>query len=272
MLRKILIRSLLVICICYLGICGYMYFAQESLIFHPEKMSKNEKIDFGFPIAEMAIKSYDGSKLSGVLCGSRIPDTKRAIFFLHGNAGNLHDQRQAAEFYTALGYDFFTFDYRGFGKSEGQIESEEQFFRDIQVMYKEMKTAYHPDSITVIGYSVGTASAAMIASKMNPKKLVLIAPYYSLVDMTKRRYPYIPTGLLKYRFETGEYLKKVKSKVLLIHGDQDKVLPFESSEMLSKYLKNGSRFLPIKGQGHDDFEQNEIFEEAIRAFLSLSAE
>jgi pimeloyl-ACP methyl ester carboxylesterase len=272
MLRKILIRSLLVLSACYLGICGYMYFAQESLIFHPEKMSKNEKIDFGFPIAELAIESFDETKLSGILCGSKIPDTKRAIFFLHGNAGNLHDQQQAAEFYTALGYDFFTFDYRGFGKSEGEIESEEQFFKDIQVMYKEMQTAYHADSITVIGYSVGTAAAAMIASKMNPKKLVLIAPYYSLVDMTKRRYPFIPTALLKYRFETGEYLKKVKSKVLLIHGDQDEVLPFECSQMLSKYLKNESKFLPIQGQGHDDFEQNNLFEEEIRAFLSLSVE
>lgn len=272
MFRKILIRSLLFLLICYVGVCGYMYFAQESLIFHPEKMAKNEKIDFGFPVAELAIESFDGIKLSGILCGSKIPETKRAIFFLHGNAGNLHDQQQAAEFYTALGYDFFTFDYRGFGKSEGEIVSEEQFFKDIQVMYKEMKTAYHPDSITVIGYSVGTASAAMIASKMHPKKLVLIAPYYSLVDMTKRRYPFIPTALLKYRFETGSYLKKVKSKVLLIHGDQDKVLPFESSQMLSKYLKKSSSFLPIKGQGHDDFEQNPIFEEAIRTFLSSSVE
>lgn len=272
MLRKILIRSLLFVSICYIGLCGYMYFAQESMIFHPEKMSKNEKIDYGFPIAELAIKSYDGTKLSGILCGSKIPETKRAVFFLHGNAGNLHDQQQAAEFYTALGYDFFTFDYRGFGKSEGEIESEEQFFKDIQVMYKEMQTAYHADSIIVVGYSVGTAPAAMIASKMHPKKLVLIAPYYSLVDMTKRRYPYIPYALLKYRFDTADYLKKVKSTVLLIHGDEDDVLPFEGSKMLSKHLKKGSQFLPIKGQGHNDFENNKVFEEAIRTFLSLSVE
>jgi uncharacterized protein len=267
MLRKILLRSLLFILIAYAGICAYMYFAQESLIFHPEKMGKNEKIDFGFPIAELAIKSYDGTTLSGILCGSSIPEPGRAVFFLHGNAGNLHDQKQAAEFYTSLGYDFFTFDYRGFGKSEGAIESEEQFYRDIERMYREMKTAYHKDSIVVVGYSVGTAPAAMIASRMQPKKLVLIAPYYSMIDMTKRRYPFVPTALLKYRFETGMHLEKVKSKILMIHGDQDDVLPFECSEMLVKHLSPNGRFVPIKGQGHNDFEKNSVFEEAIRAFL-----
>jgi pimeloyl-ACP methyl ester carboxylesterase len=245
-----------------------MYFAQESLIFHPEKMAEKEKIDFDIPMAEMQLKSYDGTKLSAVFCSPRKVLSNKIIFFLHGNAGNLHDQKQAAKFYTDLGYNFFTFDYRGFGKSEGNIISEDQFFKDIEAMYKEVRSLYRESSITVIGYSVGTASAAMIASKMKPSKLVLIAPYYSLVDMTRRRYPYIPTALLKYRFETHEFLKKVKAPVLIAHGREDSVLPFESSKMMAGIIKGKGTFIPFSGQGHDDFERNEKFVNVIRAFLS----
>jgi hypothetical protein len=130
-----------------------------------------------------------------------------------------------------------------------------------------MKRRYTEDSIVVIGYSVGTASAAMITALENPRKLVLIAPYYSLIDMTYRSYPFIPSFLLKYKFETNEHLKKIKEPVLLVHGDKDVVLPFEGSKQLSKLLNNKSKFVPIKGQGHDDFEFNEVYDKEVSLFL-----
>ena len=268
MVRKILVRTVIVATVLYGGVCAYMYFSQESLIFHPKKLSKNSTIEFGIPMAEMMLSSYDGTKLNAVFCSPQKAPGREIIFFLHGNAGNLRDQEQAAKFYTGLGYIFFTFDYRGFGKSEGEITSETQFFRDIESMYREVQKSYPENRITVVGYSVGTASAAYIASKMNPSRLVLIAPYYSLVDMTGRRYPYIPTALLKYRFETNLYLKETNAKtVLLVHGDKDVVLPFEGSKMLAGLLDKKSRFIPLKGQGHDDFEHNESFLNVIRGFL-----
>lgn len=267
-MKKFLIRLILVLSIIYIGICGYMFFFQESFIFHPDVLAKNVVIDYGLNEAELSIETEDGEKLSGILCKSSI-ETKKLVFFLHGNAGNLTDQAQAAKFYTEMGYDFFTFDYRGFGKSSGKIKSEEQFYEDIERMYYEMTTVYKPDSIVIVGYSVGTAPAAMIANraKPSPSKLLLIAPYLSMIDMTNRRYPYIPSFLLEYKFETDKFVERQSMPILIIHGDKDEVLPVDGSRKLSKLLKENSRYYEIKGQGHDDFELNAEFKTQISAFL-----
>jgi len=263
-MKKFISRLLIFAALIYSIGCGYMYFAQESFIFHPEKISSNSKIEFSLP-AELINIPVEGANLSGALF--KVEKPKGLIFFLHGNAGNLLDQENAAKFYTNLNYDFFTVDYRSFGKSTGEMKDEKQFFQDVQTTYDLIKKSYSEDSITIIGYSVGTAPAAMLASTNDAKKLVLIAPYYSLGDMTVRKYKIIPTFLLKYKFETYKYIQKVKSPILIIHGDIDSVIPFEASQQLSKLLKKGSEFYPITNQGHDDFEMNSKFLNAINRFL-----
>ena len=264
-MKKFISRLLIFAALIYSIGCGYMYFAQESFIFHPEKISSQTKIEFSIPV-ELINIPVDGANLSGALFKAEKP--KGLIFFLHGNAGNLLNQENAAKFYTTLGYDFFTVDYTSFGKSTGEMKDEKQFFEDVQTTYDLIKKSYSEDSITIIGYSVGTAPAANLASTNNAKKLVLIAPYYSLADMTVRKYKIIPTFLLKYKFETYKYIQKVKSSILIIHGDIDSVIPFEASQQLSKLLKKGDEFYPITNQGHDDFEMNELFETKISEFLN----
>lgn len=263
-LKKILIRSFSVLVAIYVIGCGYMYFTQEDFIFHPTKLSKNAKLNFEIPFEEISIAVKD-AKINGVLF--KVPEPKGIIFFVHGNAGNILDQGIPAKFYTSLGFDFFSFDYRGFGKSSGEITDEEQFYKDVQSAYDYVKESYSEEKITVIGYSVGTASAAMITESNNPSKLILIAPYYSLIDMAVRDYKIVPTFLLKYKFETHRFLEKIKKPVLLIHGDKDEVLPFEGSEMLSKLLDKDDEFVPIKNQGHNDFEDNKLFSKKVSEFL-----
>jgi pimeloyl-ACP methyl ester carboxylesterase len=238
---------------------------QESFIFHPETIEQNVTIDMGVPSEEINF-SVNDAQLNGVLC--KVNQPKGLIFFLHGNKGNVLYQKAAAKFYTDLGYDFFTFDYRGFGKSTGACSSEEQFFEDIHSVYETMSKKYAQDSITVIGYSLGSGPAAMISSEMNPKRLVLIAPYFSLKDMTIRRYYVIPTFLLKYPFETNVHLQKVKAPTLIVHGDQDAILPFEGGKQLSELLKKTDLFVQLPGYGHDDMEMNADFRAALTSFLS----
>ena len=81
------------------------------------------------------------------------------------------------------------------------------------------------------------------------------------------KYKIIPTFLLKYKFETYKYIQKVKSPILIIHGDIDSVIPFEASQQLSQLFKKGDKFYPITNQGHDDFEKNGKFLKAINRFL-----
>ena len=263
-MKKFILRTISFILVVYVGACTYMYFCQEEFIFHPKKLKNSSGLHFSIPFTEINLAAK-GAILNGALFKSK--ESKGLIFFLHGNAGNLLNQDDAAKFYTQLGYDFFTFDYRGYGKSTNEISSEKQFFDDVQIAYDFVKKQYSEKLINVVGYSVGTASAAMISSKNNPSRLLLIAPYFSLLEMTTLKYKIIPTFLLEYKFETNKYLERIKNPVLLIHGDKDEVLPFEGSIQLSKLLNKKSKFLPIKGQGHNNFEENTLFQKNVAEFL-----
>jgi pimeloyl-ACP methyl ester carboxylesterase len=264
-IKKFVRYGLLSIFLIYIGACGYMYFMQEGFIFHPETIGQNVTIDMGVPTEEINF-SVNEAELNGVLC--KVDQPKGLIFFVHGNKGNVLYQKEAAKFYTDLGYDFFTFDYRGFGKSTGYCYNEAQFFEDIELVYKRMSSKYSENQITVIGYSLGSGPAAMIAAKMNPKKLVLIAPYFSLKDMTVRRYYVIPTFLLKYPFETNVHLQNVKASTLIVHGDKDAVLPYEGGKKLSALLKKTDQFVRLPGYGHDDMEKNPDFRNVVSSFLN----
>jgi pimeloyl-ACP methyl ester carboxylesterase len=158
-------------------------------------------------------------------------------------------------------------DYRGYGKSEGEITSEEQFMNDVQLVYDSIKQYYEENKIVVLGYSIGTGPAAKIAAENHPGMLVLQAPYYSLTDMMRRNYPVIPTFILEYKFETFAYLKKCTMPVVIFHGDEDHVIPYHSSVRLKEHLKPSDRLITLKGQGHNGMTDNPEYRSVIKFLL-----
>lgn len=207
-MKKIILRILKVVAGLYIIVCVLLFFLQEKLLFFPQKLDKNYKFSFAQKFEEISIRTKDNKLLSGILF--KADSSKGLVFYLHGNAGSLSSWGHVAKTYTDLNYDVFMLDYRGYGKSEGSIEGQKQFFQDIQTVYDEMKNRYTEDKIIVLGYSIGTGLAAKVASENGPRLLILQAPYYSLTDMMRHSYPIIPTFILKYKFETGDYIKNCK--------------------------------------------------------------
>ena len=123
-----------------MAVCGVLYFVQEKLIFFPEKLEKEYKFGFNETFEELNFKTGDNVLLNGILF--KADTSKGLIFYLHGNAGSLKSWGEIARTYTDLNYDLFMLDYRGYGKSEGAISSQDQLFRDIQTVYDNLKTKY----------------------------------------------------------------------------------------------------------------------------------
>jgi uncharacterized protein len=119
---------------------GLLYFFQEKQIFFPEKLDGNFKFSFSQKFQELNIKTDDDQLLNGLLF--KADNSKGLISYLHGNAGSFNSLGQIAKTYTDLGYDVFLLDYRGFGKSDGSISSQEQLFQDVQIAYNEIKKRY----------------------------------------------------------------------------------------------------------------------------------
>ncbi|RZJ99382.1 MAG: alpha/beta fold hydrolase [Flavobacterium sp.] len=251
--------------ILYILIVSYLYFHQEDFIFQPTKLSKEYQFQYDSEFEELSIPSFDTMNLSGLLF--KAENSKGLIFYLHGNAGALDTWGNIAETYTDLGYDIFILDYRGFGKSEGQIEDEQQVYKDVTFAYKKLLSNYPENRVIITGYSIGTGPATYLASINNPKALILQAPYYNFSEMADSRFPFLPGFVLKYKFETNTFISEVKAPVYLFHGNKDRIIPFSNSVKLQKLLKPSDLFFPLENQDHLNMNDNVEFQKKLEMIL-----
>lgn len=247
-LKSIFKILLLLFASLYLLIVGLLYFNQESLFFHATKLDKNHAFTFTQKFKEISIPTSDKLKLNGLLFQTEKP--KGLVFYLHGNAGTVETWGNIAAYYTSLGYDIFILDYRGFGKSEGEISSEEQLFSDISSAYNQLKKQYKEENIIITGYSIGSGLAAYLAASNHPKALILQAPYYHLQQLATYKFPIVPNFAIKYKVPTFSYIQKINCPIYIFHGDKDYVIPYENAVRLKTLLKPNDKLVTLENTGH----------------------
>ncbi|HET6558773.1 MAG TPA: alpha/beta fold hydrolase [Prolixibacteraceae bacterium] len=264
-MKKLFLKTLKVILILYVLICGLLFFFQEKMIFFPQKLAKDYPFTFEQNFEEINIKTPDQVVLNGLLF--KADSSKGLIFYLHGNAGSLKRWGSIYSNYEELKYDLFMLDYRGYGKSEGSIKSQEQLFMDVQAAYNEMLKRTPEEKVVIIGFSIGSGIAAKLASENHPKLLILEAPYYNLTDMMHHRYPFVPGFLLKYKLETNRYLNDCKMPVVIFHGTSDQVIYYGSSLKLKEHFKPQDTLITLEGQEHNGISDNADYITALSEIL-----
>jgi alpha/beta superfamily hydrolase len=267
---KMPLRFLLILCLASHHVFGQ---APENptrkdvrQIFPAKRLDKKYQFRFGGKYEEHVIKTIDGILLHAILFHTDSA-ARGVILYLHGNTGGMEKWGQLAPFYTSLGYDFFVVDYRGYGKSVGTIKNESQLFSDVQTVYDTVTAIYPENKIVMMGYSIGTGPAAMLASTNKPKMLILDAPYYSLTDAVKQLYPKVDLSGLAFHFDTYSFLPKVACRVVIFHGDADKEFYYGGSLKLKSLFKQGDTLITLQGQGHGDFEKNNEYLRGLNSAL-----
>ena len=264
MLKGVLV-AVAILSILYAIICVLAYALQERLIFFPDRLDNQYQFTFPEPFQEIFIDTDDGNSLHGLLFTTA--QSKGVILYLHGNAGALDGWGDVASTYLKLQYDVLLLDYRGFGKSGGEIENESQLAQDVQRAYDYLLRKYQEHDIVVLGYSLGSGLAAKLASVNRPRLLIMQAPYYSLTDMMRHSFPFLPTFLLKYKLRTNEALRECQMPIVLFHGDQDEVIPYSQSLKLRELLKPGDTLITLDGVGHNGMTYNPAYIRAIQLLL-----
>jgi len=263
--KSLLFKTFIIVVSLYLILCGLLYMFQEKLLFYSQKLDKDFQFSFNQAFEEINIRTADNINLNGVLFKS--DSSKGLIFYLHGNAGSINSWGHVAKVYTDLNYDVFILDYRGYGKSEGEITGQAQFYQDIQISYDILKRRYKEEDIIVLGYSIGTGLASMLASNNNPKLLILQAPYFSLSDLMRHNFPFIPTFILKYKFNNNENIAKCRMPIVIFHGDRDEVIYYDSSLKLRNQHSSKIRLITLHGQKHNGMTDNKDYIKEIEKIL-----
>jgi len=254
-------------------LAGFVFFIsimlvmQKKLIFLPSKLPQDYSYKFHQPFEEFFLKTEDGAKLNAIHFKNENP--KGVILYFHGNAGDLSRWGKVTSYFMTFEYDVVVMDYRTYGKSTGTL-SEDLLLKDAQLFYDYLKNDWEESQILVYGRSLGTNIAAFVASKNKPKLLILESPFYSLVDVAKRRFPFLPVRyLLKYKFPTYRYIKDVACSIVIFHGTMDDVVPIVSGIKLSKVIpSNRLEFVKIMDGNHNNLMEFMVYKSKIEEILN----
>ncbi|WP_250434569.1 alpha/beta hydrolase [Hanstruepera flava] len=250
----------------YLVMGFALYLFQERLIFLPTVLNQDYQYRFHHDFEEVFLNTGNDAVINGI--HFKVEQPQGVILYFHGNAGNLSRWGNIAQYFTDYNYDVFVMDYRTYGKSTGTL-NEEALYQDAQFCYNYLKKQYGESDIVLYGRSLGTGIATYMASKNNPKRLILETPYYSLADVAKKRFPIFPVKpLLSYTFPSYSFISGLKCPVLIVHGTEDRVVPMSSAEKLYKAsnVKN-TIFIKVKGASHHNLIDFPEYHQAIKSFL-----
>ncbi|WP_034061710.1 alpha/beta hydrolase [Lacinutrix jangbogonensis] len=266
------LHTLILILVIYIAISIALFYLQDYILFKPEKLPK----DFQFlyenkETQEYNLETRDGAVINSVLFKPK-GESRGLVLYLKGNSKSIKGWGKFAVDFTRNNYSVLMVDYRGFGKSTGR-RSQKAIKRDLQEVYNKVKEQTTEDRIIIYGRSLGSGFATKLASINNPKMLVLDAPYYSLTKVTSRYMPFMPLSIvLKYPLPTYKWLKYVRCPIHIIHGTNDKLIPFKSSIKLSKVNPKLTKLHSVIGGGHKNLNNFESYHKMIRDILNSKEE
>lgn len=244
---------------------AWLWWRQERLLFHPDPWPQEDPPALSEPDVHNVWVDVPGARLHALHL--KQPSARGLVFFLHGNAGNLASWFVNAEYYRRAGFDLFMLDYRGYGRSSGQIASEAQLMSDVRAAWRQVAPLYAGRPCVVYGRSLGSGLAAQLAVEVDPALTVLVSPYRSMVALADEQFPWVPTALLRYPLRTDSVVERISGPLWLVHGELDTLIPPAHSEALRAAVGARARLLRVPDAGHGDVHESPSYLEALRAEL-----
>lgn len=260
------LKSILVfLLVGYGAMVALAYFAQRALMYFPDR-TRTPPALAGLPEAEeVVIETADGEKL--VAWHVAAAEGKPVVLYFHGNGGALVHRVDRFRGLIANGNGLVALSYRGYGGSSGS-PSEEGLLADAAAGYAFAAARYPAQRIALFGESLGTGVAIWLATEKPVARLLLQAPYTSIVDVAVAAYPFLPARLLlKDRYRSDERVGGVTAPVLVLHGERDRVVPIQYGERLYALIRAPKKFVRIPEGGHVDLDRQGALD-IIRSFLA----
>ena len=208
-----------------------LYIFQRDLLYHPtENNYDGDKLTVN--IQEVKIVTDDNIDLLAWYHNKDINKFK-TILYLHGNAGSLENRIHKINHFEDMNINFLLLSWRGFSGNKGE-PTEQGLYQDARSAVKWLiKQGVFEENIIIYGESLGTGVTTEIAQNRNFAGIILESPFTSMVAAGKSKYPIFPIRLLlKDRYESDKKIKNIKSPVLIMHGEQDNIVPFWMGEKM----------------------------------------
>ena len=249
--RRIIATALLLASGVYAVLLLLLWWGQERLLFQPQTLPTDHRYAVAADVHETWV-DVPGARLNALHL--QLPHPDGIVFFLHGNGGSLDNWFVNTDYYRRLNFDLFMIDYRGYGKSSGRIASQTQLQADVRAAWDAVAPRYAGLRRVIYGRSLGTGLAASLAADVHPELTALVSPYFSMVDLAREHYPWVPAAVLRYPLRSDLEVPRIRGPLLLVHGGRDTLIAPTHSQRL-RDLAPDSRLLIVPEAAHNDIHE-----------------
>lgn len=228
-----------------LGIIGVITFIgiitlnilSVNLVFNPPKMDHlyHKHIEF-IKKKKMKLFTIKGGKIniSVLHIEPKKLRSNKLIVFSHGNGSDIFEYAEYLyKLSNTYGARVVCYDYCGYGLTLGE-KTEQNCTKCLEAVVN----FYGNDYIILFGYSLGSGVTINFAHKHNWKNpIVLIAPFKTIARVLFDSV-WIDSINFFYPFLTIKKLDKIKCPIKIIHGKDDKLIPFTHGVELHKNLSD----------------------------------
>lgn len=238
----------------------------NRLFYYPDRVDYEPRLVTPVPHEDVWIDSTDNVRLHGWFLKAR-GEAKATVVYLHGNAQNLTAHASYVDWLPAAGYNVLIPDYRGYGLSSGK-PSREGLLADAKAswFYALARKDVNPAQMILLGQSLGGANALALAGRENLpglKAVIADSAFSSYSRIGREKMLQIPVlGYLLWPFSPlivsgGLSPEPVIGHIapvplLLIHGDQDSVVPASHSDRLYERAGTPKLLWTLHGGGHTE--------------------
>jgi uncharacterized protein len=227
---------------------------EYSQVYHPSRESEYAVTDLHPQGDDFFLTSSDGVKLHAWFLPGESDSPRRDFVFLfcHGNGGNLTSRPSYYRAILATGAGLMPFDYRGYGKSGGEV-GEEGTYLDAFAAYDWLiARGTKPGQIIVWGESLGGGIASKVAHDRPVGGLVLQSTFTSIPDIGADLFPLLPVRTLAtIQYDTNRRLPDIKCPVVVMHSQTDEIIPYTHGRKNFEAANEPKVFIELEG-GHND--------------------
>lgn len=254
-IRRGMIALLLAPVVLFLAVVAHhvwsTWILEEAIWFDPAPESYGNWQPENLPYEDVWF-TCDGQKLHGWLVEHE--DPRAVVLFLHGSSANLSYRDEVVrKLHDELQVTVMVFDYRGFGRSEGELNGEQALVDDSLAARRFLaeQTGVPESDIVLYGRSLGSALAIELASRDGARAVVIQNAFTSLPDVAHEHFRFAPVyRTMKYRLNSVEKIGRYEGPLLQSHGEQDDVVPLEQARRLFDAANEPKTFMIEPGFEH----------------------
>jgi alpha-beta hydrolase superfamily lysophospholipase len=224
-----------------------------------------QELDLPVPAAMLASKPTTRQSVHAWWWPAKHKDAP-AVLYLHGSRWNLTGQLFRIRELHDMGFSVFAIDYRGFGKSEGDLPSEKAVYQDARIGWDALaKLEPNPKHRFIYGHSLGGAVAVDLAASLSneAKKndapvpaagLVVESSFTTLADIARAfSYQWLPIQLLlTQKFDSVDKIGDVRMPIVVLHGGSDRYVPLELGRKLYEAAPEPKRLVIVEDGTHNN--------------------